>query len=332
MPKFKEMFSTPKKTVLTIACIAVMVAVVIACVALYAAQRPQPDEAAAIGGENAKGFAFVDAGVDPADAAAVSAKYVYWEGQFVYEVEFIAGDTEYQYIIDALDGSVLKKESRTVKGPDKSADLPAGIGLEEARAIALADAGLERDQVTFTQAEPLEEGAVPVYVFRFFAGNIEYEYQINQRTGAIYSMGTTTYVGQGAEVVSPSAPVHTQQPAAESDPLPSSTQPPASAKPQPSEGIAPPTAGIAPPTSNVAPPNGFGMGQGFSQTRISLDEAKQAALEDAGVSEGQAVYKKAKLDYEDGAPVYELEFLVGSREYEYEIDAVTGAVLGSSWK
>lgn len=333
MPKFKEMFSTPKKTALTIACIAVMVAVVIACVALYAAQRPQPDEAAAIGGENAKGFAFVDAGVDPADAAAVSAKYAYWEGQFVYEVEFIAGDAEYRYKIDALDGSVLQKESKAVKGPDESADLPAGIDLEEARAVALADAGLEREQVTFTQAELLEDGTVPVYAFRFFAGNVEYEYQINQRTGAIYSMGTTTYVGQGAEVVPPSAPVYTESPAA-SDPQPSPTlhQPPASAKPQPSQGLAPPTAGIAPPSANVAPPNGQGVGQGFGQTRISLDEAKQAALEDAGVSESQAVYKKAKLDYEDGAPVYELEFLVGSREYEYEIDAVTGAVLSSSWE
>lgn len=332
MPKFKEMFSTPKKTALTIACIAVMVAVVIACAALYAAQRPQPDEAAAIGGENAKGFAFVDAGVDPADAAAVSAKYVYWEGQFVYEVEFIARDAEYQYKIDALDGSVLKKESKTVKGPEESGPLSAGIELEEARAIALADAGLEREQVTFTQAEPLEDGGVSIYAFRFFVGNVEYEYQINAQTGAIYSMGTTTYVGQGAEVTPPSAPVSTQLPAAESDPLPSSTQPPASAKPQPSEGMAPPTAGIAPPTANVTPPNGFGVGQGFGQTRISLDEAKQAALENAGVSGEQAVYKKAKLDYENGAPVYELEFLIGSREYEYEIDAVTGGVLEANWK
>lgn len=335
MPKFKEMFSTPKKTALTIACIAVMVAVVIACVALYAAQRPQSDESTAIGGENAKGFAFVDAGVDPADTAAVSAKYVYWEGQFVYEVEFIAGDAEYRYKIDAMDGSVLHKESKTVKGPEESMELSAGIELEEARAVALADAGLEREQVTFTQAEPLEDGGVSIYAFRFFAGNVEYEYQINAQTGAIYSMGTTTYVGQGTEVVPPSAPVHTQRPAAESDPLPSSTQPQpsVSATPQPTEGMAPPTAGIAPPSANVAPPDGSGVGQGFGgQTWIGLDEAKRTALAHAGMSEDQVVYKKAKLDYEDGAPVYELEFLAGSREYEYEIDAVTGAVLKSSWE
>lgn len=335
MPKFKELFSTPKKTALTIACIAVMVAVVIACVALYAAQRPQSDESTAIGGENAKGFAFVDAGVDPADASAVSAKYVYWEGQFVYEVEFIVGDAEYRYKINAMDGSVLHKESKTVKGPEESGPLPAGIELEEARAIALADAGLEREQVTFTQAEPLEDFGVSLYAFRFFAGNVEYEYQINAQTGAIYSMGTTTYLGQGAEVVPPSAPVYTEPSAAESDPLPSSTQPQSSASvsPQPTEGVSPPTAGIAPPSANMAPPSGLDASQGFGgQTWIGLDEAKRAALADAGVSEGQVVYKKAKLDYEGGMPVYELEFLAGSREYEYEIDAATGAVLKASWE
>lgn len=329
------MFSTPKKAAVTIACIAVLAAVVVICVALYAAQRPQPDEGAAIGGENAKGFAFVDAGVDPVDATSASAKYVRWEGQFAYEVEFIAGDTEYRYIIDALDGGVLQKEGKTVKGPEGSSPLPAGIGLEEARAIALADAGLEREQATFTQAEPLEDRAVPVYAFKFYAGNVEYDYQINQRTGAIYSMGTTTYLGQGAGEAAPSAtPETAEPPAVEGSPEPSAPQPEpsAGAQPRPSEGLAPPTADIAPPSANVAPPKGPGIGQGAGQARITLDEAKQAALADAGVDEGQAAYKKAKLDSEDGVPVYELEFLAGGREYEYEIDAATGAVLSSSWE
>ena len=35
----------------------------------------------------------------------------------------------------------------------------------------------------------------------------------------------------------------------------------------------------------------------------------------------------AKLDWEDGRRVYEVEFYSGNREYDYEIDAATGAVL-----
>ena len=37
-------------------------------------------------------------------------------------------------------------------------------------------------------------------------------------------------------------------------------------------------------------------------------------------------YTKEKLDYEDGIAVYELEFYAGNAEYEYEINAETGAV------
>lgn len=62
----------------------------------------------------------------------------------------------------------------------------------------------------------------------------------------------------------------------------------------------------------------------------SVDEAraKQIALEHAGVSESDATFVMAKQEYEDGIPVYEVEFYVASTglEYDYEIDASTGAI------
>ncbi len=60
--------------------------------------------------------------------------------------------------------------------------------------------------------------------------------------------------------------------------------------------------------------------------QISLDDAKTAALTDAGVTASDVRYTKEKLDYEDGIAVYELEFYAGNAEYEYEINAETGAV------
>ena len=60
--------------------------------------------------------------------------------------------------------------------------------------------------------------------------------------------------------------------------------------------------------------------------QISLDDAKTAALTDAGVMASDVRYTKEKLDYEDGIAVYELEFYAGNAEYEYEINAETGAV------
>ena len=61
---------------------------------------------------------------------------------------------------------------------------------------------------------------------------------------------------------------------------------------------------------------------------ISADRAKQIALSDAGVS--GASFKKVKLDKDDGVRVYEIEFKVGNVEYEYDIDASSGAIISSS--
>ena len=61
---------------------------------------------------------------------------------------------------------------------------------------------------------------------------------------------------------------------------------------------------------------------------ISVDKAKQIALSHAGVS--GASFTKVKLDTDDGVRVYEIEFKVGNVEYEYEINASSGAIISSS--
>ena len=56
-------------------------------------------------------------------------------------------------------------------------------------------------------------------------------------------------------------------------------------------------------------------------------KAKSIALDHAGVSESKAYDMEVELDDEDGTLVYEMEFKSGRMEYDYEIDAVSGAVL-----
>ena len=63
-------------------------------------------------------------------------------------------------------------------------------------------------------------------------------------------------------------------------------------------------------------------------SEISVEKAKQIALSHAGV--GSARFKKAKLDYENGIKVYEIEFKVGNLEYEYDINVSNGAIVSSS--
>ena len=57
---------------------------------------------------------------------------------------------------------------------------------------------------------------------------------------------------------------------------------------------------------------------------IGVEKAKSIALKDAGVS--GVKFTKAKVDYENGVKVYDIEFRKGNKEYDYEIEAATGKI------
>ena len=60
---------------------------------------------------------------------------------------------------------------------------------------------------------------------------------------------------------------------------------------------------------------------------IGEAKAKELALKHAGLSSKEVSFLQLKLDWDDGRAVYEVEFYSGNREYDYEIDAATGAVV-----
>ena len=60
---------------------------------------------------------------------------------------------------------------------------------------------------------------------------------------------------------------------------------------------------------------------------IGVEKAKEIAMSHAGVSAGSVSFVKAKLDYEDGVKIYDIEFYSGNVEYDYEINAATGAIV-----
>jgi len=87
------------------------------------------------------------------------------------------------------------------------------------------------------------------------------------------------------------------------------------------------------PTQPAAPTQAATQPQPAAPTQaaasgISADRAKQIALSHAGVS--GASFTKVELDTDDGVRVYEIEFKVGNVEYDYDIDATSGAILSSS--
>ena len=65
-----------------------------------------------------------------------------------------------------------------------------------------------------------------------------------------------------------------------------------------------------------------------TQSDDQIDEAKalQIALDDAQVSEADITNKRVSLEFDDGVQEYEVDFYVGNQEYDYDIDAKTGAI------
>lgn len=60
---------------------------------------------------------------------------------------------------------------------------------------------------------------------------------------------------------------------------------------------------------------------------ISEEEAKSIALKDAGVKETDATILSVKQEIDDGVEEYEVDFKVGTTEYDYTIDAISGKIL-----
>ncbi len=65
-----------------------------------------------------------------------------------------------------------------------------------------------------------------------------------------------------------------------------------------------------------------------TEAYIGEEEAKSIALTHAEKSEADVSHMLCKLDYDDGVAEYKVEFWDGTTEYDYEINAVSGEIIG----
>lgn len=136
--------------------------------------------------DQARQAALAHAGVSSADATFTKTELDRDNGRTVYELEFYAGGTEYEYEVDASTGSILKSEQ---KGGHAAAG-SSTISAAQAESTALQHAGLTADQVTERKVELDEDDGVSYYKVEFRRGELEYEYEIDAVTGAIRAVET----------------------------------------------------------------------------------------------------------------------------------------------
>lgn len=61
---------------------------------------------------------------------------------------------------------------------------------------------------------------------------------------------------------------------------------------------------------------------------VTLEQAKTLAITHAGQTAEAVTFKKTKTDLDDGRMIYKVEFYTADgKEYDYEIDAVTGTII-----
>ncbi len=86
--------------------------------------------------------------------------------------------------------------------------------------------------------------------------------------------------------------------------------------------------------SDIEFDNDFNQSQGSSSGNngvadsnyIGKESATDIAFQDAGVSKNDASYIQSQLDYDNGHAEYEIDWRIGNTEYDYTIEAVTGAI------
>ena len=169
------------------------------------------------------------------------------------------------------------------------------LDQQEAETFAYMDADVKAEEVTNVRTRLERDNGVYVYDIEFYVGSIEYEYEIRAEDGMVLEKDK------------------------EDKSRPEKAGTDAGRNSQAAPEKAPSTEKTVENKEGAAADNKY----------ISVDRAKQIALEDAGLKEEDVKFTTAKFEDDNGRKEYDVEFYSGSHEYEYEIDAMTGEILDS---
>lgn len=208
----------------------------------------------------------------------------------------------------------------------------SAIGEANAQNYAFADAGVDPASATILKTEFDFDDGHFLYEIDFLANGYEYEYQVRSSDGRILkreleptgAVMTAQAAAAQNQTQNTALQDETTQNAATQDVVQNDAIAQNDVQNQTQDSTAQNAAAqgdVQNQTQNAAPANNT-----QASAQISLDDAKNTALSDAGLSAADVTYTKDRLDYDDGISVYEIEFYTSNQSYDYEIDATTGAI------
>ena len=201
------------------------------------------------------------------------------------------------------------------------------ITLEEAREIALKDAKLDKtaQKIVFTREELIQLLNKPCYVFEFYTGTNQYYYQIDARSGNIISAEKFITLAEAKKIAVDDAGCQNRVTFIEESLTAGGIKTPyyrlvfADNRTRWTYRIDAVLGTVLEKQQKEIVATDF----------ISLEEAKEIALKDAGLNEStqKIVFTKVELSRNQGKPCYILEFYTGTNQYYYQIDAKNGNII-----
>ena len=262
------------------------------------------------------------------DDAGVNVKVVFTTEELVaggiktpyYRFVFADTKTQWTYRIDAVLGTVLEKQQKEIVTTDF-------ISLEEAKKIALKDAGLDEatQKIVFTREELNRNQGKPCYLLEFYTGTNQYHYQIDAKTGSIIYAGKFITLADAKKIALDDAGCKDKVSFTEETLVSGGIKTPyyrlvfADAKTQWTYRIDAVLGNVLEKQQKEIVTTDF----------ISLEEAKQIALKDAGLDDAtqKIVFTREELSRNSGKPCYILEFYTAKKQYSYKVDAKDGSIM-----
>ena len=267
------------------------------------------------------------------DDAGVSEKVTFTEETLVaggikspyYYFAFESASARWTYKINAVLGVIMDKTCDKIIPP-----APEFIGLEKAKQIALDDAGLDEatQKIVFTKEVLSRNSGKPCYILEFYTGTNQYHYQIDAKTGSIIYAGRFITLADAKKIALDDAGCKDKVSFTEETLVSGGIKTPyyrlvfADAKTQWTYRIDAVLGTVLEKQQKEIVTTDF----------ISLEEAKQIALKDAGLDEAtqKIVFTREELSRNQGKPCYILEFYTDKCAYSYKVDAVSGEVIGKN--